>query len=50
MTRVCDRIRSQPALAAEYETLKRQLAIRFRDDRDAYAEAKTDFVASASRR
>jgi GrpB-like predicted nucleotidyltransferase (UPF0157 family) len=44
-----DRLRRQPALAAEYEALKRQLAVRFRDDRDAYAEAKTDFVAAASR-
>lgn len=44
-----DRLRKQPALAAEYEALKRQLAVRFRDDREAYAEAKTDFVAAASR-
>jgi GrpB-like predicted nucleotidyltransferase (UPF0157 family) len=44
-----DRLRSQPALAAECEALKRQLAIRFRNDREAYAEAKTDFVAAASR-
>lgn len=30
--------------AAEYERLKRSLLPRFRHDRDAYTEAKTDFV------
>jgi GrpB-like predicted nucleotidyltransferase (UPF0157 family) len=44
-----DRLRSNPALAAEYEALKRDLAVRFRDDRMGYTEAKSDFVIAASR-
>ena len=44
-----DRLRRDAALAAEYEALKRELAVRFRDDRPAYTEAKTDFVVPASR-
>jgi len=44
-----DRLRANPALAAEYEGLKRELAMRFRDDREGYTDAKTDFVIAASR-
>lgn len=44
-----DRLRSDPALAAEYDALKRELAARFRDDRPAYTDAKTEFVVAASR-
>ncbi len=44
-----DRLRASPALATEYEALKRELAVRFRYDRISYAEAKTDFVTAASR-
>jgi GrpB-like predicted nucleotidyltransferase (UPF0157 family) len=44
-----DRLRANPALAAEYEGLKRELAVRFRDDREGYTDAKTDFVSAASR-
>jgi GrpB-like predicted nucleotidyltransferase (UPF0157 family) len=44
-----DRLRSQPALAAEYEALKRELAIRFRNDREGYTDAKNDFVTAGSR-
>lgn len=44
-----DRLRRDTALAAEYEALKRELAVRFRDDRPGYTEAKTDFVVAASR-
>ncbi len=44
-----DRLRENPALAAEYEALKRELEVRFRDDRMGYTEAKTDFVIAASR-
>ena len=39
-----DRLRADPALAAEYESLKRRLAARFPDDREAYTEAKAGFV------
>jgi GrpB-like predicted nucleotidyltransferase (UPF0157 family) len=44
-----DALRASPKLAADYEALKRELAKRFRDDRGAYTEAKTDFVTRASR-
>lgn len=37
-------LRSSAELRAEYEALKRELAARFRTDRDAYTEAKTPFV------
>jgi GrpB-like predicted nucleotidyltransferase (UPF0157 family) len=35
-----DYLRAHRAAAAEYETAKRSLAIRFRDDRHAYTDAK----------
>jgi len=44
-----DRLRADPALATEYESLKRELARRFRDDREGYTDAKTVFVTAASR-
>jgi GrpB-like predicted nucleotidyltransferase (UPF0157 family) len=39
-----DRLRADPALASEYVALKRALAERYRDDREAYTEAKGEFV------
>ncbi len=39
-----DRLRELPELASEYAALKRRLASRFVDDRDAYTDAKSDFV------
>jgi GrpB-like predicted nucleotidyltransferase (UPF0157 family) len=42
-------LRESPALAAGYEALKREFAVRFRDDRHAYTEAKTEFIRSALR-
>lgn len=39
-----DRLRADPALACRYETLKRELAEHHRHDREAYTEAKTEFV------
>jgi GrpB-like predicted nucleotidyltransferase (UPF0157 family) len=42
-----DRLRADPETAAAYEALKRDLAKRFPDDRDAYTEAKTEFIAAA---
>jgi GrpB-like predicted nucleotidyltransferase (UPF0157 family) len=44
--RLCfrDRLRADPVLAGEYVALKRALAERHRDDREAYTEAKTEFV------
>jgi GrpB-like predicted nucleotidyltransferase (UPF0157 family) len=44
-----DRLRSDPEAAARYVALKRDLAIRFPDDREAYTEGKADFVAEMSR-
>ena len=43
-----DRLRAEPELAAAYAALKRDLAARHRDDREAYTDAKADFVTRAS--
>ncbi len=42
-----DRLRADPALAAEYAGLKRRLADRHRDDREAYTDAKGAFIRAA---
>jgi len=39
-----DHLRAHPEAADEYARLQHDLAERFRDDREAYTEAKTDFV------
>ncbi len=39
-----DRLRTDPALARKYVALKRMLVERYRDDREAYTEAKSEFV------
>lgn len=39
-----DRLRSSRAIAEEYAALKRELAERFADDREAYTEGKADFI------
>lgn len=39
-----DRLRADPALAGEYVAMKRTLAQRHRDDREAYTEAKSGFI------
>jgi GrpB-like predicted nucleotidyltransferase (UPF0157 family) len=39
-----DRLRADPSLAVEYEALKRALAERHRNDREAYTDAKAAFV------
>jgi GrpB-like predicted nucleotidyltransferase (UPF0157 family) len=41
-----DVLRANPSLAAEYQRLKLDLAVRFRNDRKAYTDAKTGFIAS----
>ena len=41
-----DALRADPALADAYGALKHELAERFRDDRDSYAEGKTPFITS----
>jgi GrpB-like predicted nucleotidyltransferase (UPF0157 family) len=42
--RFCDALRDDPRLATEYAALKRDLAERLADDREAYTAAKTAFV------
>lgn len=37
-------LRSNPAVAQEYLQLKRELAHKYRDDRDAYSNGKNDFI------
>lgn len=39
-----DWLRSHPAAAAEYAALKSGLAGRFREDREAYTDAKSEFI------
>jgi GrpB-like predicted nucleotidyltransferase (UPF0157 family) len=39
-----DRLRADPETAERYAKLKRALADRFPEDREAYTEAKTDFI------
>ena len=39
-----DYLRGHPEEARRYSDLKKSLAVRFRDDREAYTEAKTGFV------
>lgn len=39
-----DYLRSQPQIASEYEDLKRQLAHKYRFDREGYTEAKGPFI------
>jgi GrpB-like predicted nucleotidyltransferase (UPF0157 family) len=38
-------LRSHSEIAAEYEDLKRRLAVKHQFDREAYTEAKGPFVA-----
>jgi GrpB-like predicted nucleotidyltransferase (UPF0157 family) len=40
-----DRLRGDPEIAAEYAALKHELASRFAHDRDAYTDAKGDFIS-----
>jgi GrpB-like predicted nucleotidyltransferase (UPF0157 family) len=44
-----DALNGDPGLAKEYEDLKRELAQRFANDREAYTEGKTDFVRDVIR-
>ncbi|HWT04209.1 MAG TPA: GrpB family protein [Xanthomonadales bacterium] len=44
-----DALRADDDLACHYASLKRDLAERHRDDRDAYSEGKSAFVASVLR-
>jgi GrpB-like predicted nucleotidyltransferase (UPF0157 family) len=42
-----DRLRTDPRVAGRYTALKRELAERHRNDREAYTEAKSAFVRAA---
>lgn len=44
-----DYLRMHTDAARRYESLKRQLADRYRNDRDGYTDEKSDFVASILR-
>lgn len=39
-----DQLRAHPELAAQYVDVKRALAARYRDDREAYTEGKSRFI------
>lgn len=39
-----DRLRSDRGIAEEYAALKRDLAARFADDREAYTDGKASFI------
>lgn len=39
-----DYLRANPDEARRYEALKRELALRFRDNRQAYTDGKADFI------
>ena len=45
-----DYLRSHPETAREYGRLKNHLAERLRADREAYTDAKTDFISEIVRR
>ena len=44
-----DALRASAALRDEYAALKRDLADRFRDDREAYTDAKSEFILRVER-
>ena len=41
-----DRLRADAAVRASYSELKRALASKYREDRESYTEAKTEFIQS----
>lgn len=45
-----DHLRTHPVDASAYAHLKRELALRFRDDREAYNNAKREFVEGILRK
>lgn len=44
-----DRLRADPAAAEEYASLKHALADKFENDREAYTDAKAEFIRKLSR-
>ncbi len=45
-----DYLRANPEIAGEYARLKYDLSGRFSEDREAYTDAKTDFISEVVRR
>lgn len=45
-----DYLRENPEIAGEYAHLKYDLSYRFGEDREAYTDAKTDFISKVVRR
>ena len=45
-----DYLRANPEIAGEYARLKHELSGRFGEDREAYTDAKTDFISEVVRR
>ena len=45
-----DYLRTHPEVAAEYAAMKRELAEKYRRDRDAYTDAKGPFIREVERR
>ena len=43
-----DALRTDPTLAAQYETIKYDLAKRHADDREAYTAAKAEFIKAVN--
>jgi GrpB-like predicted nucleotidyltransferase (UPF0157 family) len=43
-----DYLRTHPVVADQYARLKRQLAVRFVDDREAYTQGKSEMVAAVT--
>ena len=41
-----DYLRANPDAASDYESLKKDLAVKYRNNRDAYTEGKTGFIKS----
>ena len=46
-TQFSEKLRKSSFLAKEYEALKLELSEKFRHDREAYTEAKTEFIQAA---
>jgi GrpB-like predicted nucleotidyltransferase (UPF0157 family) len=45
-----DALRADPSLTANYTELKRILAAKYADDREAYTAAKSDFIPTVLER
>jgi len=45
-----DYLRANPEIASEYAHLKYELSHRFGEDREAYTDAKTEFISEVVRR